>query len=108
MTAFLVFQAAVGVLQKFQLKKGETLFTVGRTCWNLCSRSGKDAPRFFVVGVCRVSMPDLLGFRLRWWGVGCAPQVRMRFRVGNGVEGKAMRPALYDAGWGRLGVWQMV
>ena len=51
---------------------------------------------------------DLLGFRLHWRGVECELQARTRFQVGNGVEGKAMRPALYDAGWGRLGVWQIV
>ena len=49
-----------------------------------------DARRFFVVGGCRASMPDLLGFRLRWRGVECAPQARS-FGWG-GVGGKACAP----------------
>lgn len=49
-------------------------------------------PDAFFVGACRASMPDLLGFRLRWRGVGCEPQARTRFWVENGVGGKACAP----------------
>ena len=57
-------------------------------------------PDAFFVGACRASMPDLLGFRLRWRGVGCEPQARTRFWVGNGM-------GVYDAGWGdwAFGKW---
>ena len=44
-------------------------------------------PDAFFVGACRASMPDLLGFRLRWRGVGCELQARTRFWVVNGMGG---------------------